>query len=221
MEGRIDHGDSLGNEGSILGGGCQWMTAGSGIIHQEMPKPAPRMLGLQLWINLPAKRKMADPRYRDIREGMVPVVESGGARVSVIAGDYDNTAGAARGDHVDATVLDIRLEAGRSCIVPTKPGDTVFVYIVQGALSFEASGDADFRDARQAVLFGDGDKLSIQAAPMGVSRCVLFAGKPLDEPIAWGGPIVMNTADELDLAFRELDEGTFIKHAPAPPRQNG
>jgi quercetin 2,3-dioxygenase len=216
VSGDIEHGDSLGNKGSILDGGCQWMTAGSGIIHQEMPKAAPRMLGLQLWINLPADRKMTDPKYRDLTSAKIPVIEERGARVAVIAGSFRETKGAMHGDHVDATMLDISLEAGASIGVPIPERNTVFVYILEGSLSFDpevASPDArQFIERRRAVLLSDGNTVTLTAHASSAARCVLFSGAPLQEPIAWGGPIVMNTQDELDLAFRELDEGTFIKH---------
>jgi len=210
VAGDIEHGDSLGNKGSILDGGCQWMTAGSGIIHQEMPKESKRMLGLQLWINLPAKYKMTAPKYRDLTAEKIPAVNGTGSRVSVIAGYLGGTAGAMKGDYVDATMLDISLDAGASVGIHVPHDNTVFVYILDGTLTLGSGGDRQSLDRRRAVLLSDGDTVTLAAGDTG-TRCVLFSGAPLREPVAWGGPIVMNTRAELDLAFAELDKGTFIK----------
>ncbi len=212
VSGIIEHGDSLGNRGSILDGGCQWMTAGSGIIHQEMPKSAPRMLGLQLWLNLSSNSKMTDPVYRDLTAEKIPVVTGNGVRISVIAGVYRNTPGAMHGDYVDASMLDITLEAGNSCSIPVPERDTVFVYILDGKVSFDAHTEQEFHERRRAVLLSGGDTVTLTAHETQGTRCVLFSGAPLNEPVAWGGPIVMNKREELNQAFRELDEGTFIKH---------
>lgn len=212
VQGEIEHGDSLGNKGVIRDGGCQWMTAGSGIIHQEMPLAAPRMLGLQLWLNLPAKDKMTAPKYRDLTEKDIPVFMDGTSRIGVIAGRYKETDGAMQGEYVDARFLDITVQAGQKCVIQTPGETTVFIYILQGALSFgSAEGDGDSYESHRAVLFLEGDQVTLTASTNGAARCVFFEGKPLHEPIAWGGPIVMNTQAELDSAFRELDEGTFIK----------
>lgn len=213
-EGEIEHGDSLGNVGSILSGGCQWMTAGSGIIHQEMPKPSPRMLGLQLWVNMPANRKMADPAYRDLSSERIPVVTEVGSSVAVIAGSYRGTEGAARGTYVDATMLAMTIDAGSALEIPVHPDHTVFVYVIEGSFSFGPDGSAVA--SRTAVLLSDGSVVRLRAVGPDCARCVLFSGPPLNEPIAWGGPIVMNTPEELERAFRELDEGTFIRHGTHP-----
>jgi len=212
--GNIEHGDSLGNSGIIRDGGCQWMTAGSGIIHQEMPKAAKRMLGLQLWINMSAKDKMTAPKYRDLKADMIPVIEKDGARVAVIAGNFCDTPGAMKGDYVDATLLDISLEAGCSIKVPVSEHDTVFAYIIDGDISFDEDENKKnkFIERRRAVLLSAGDAVNMTASQSKSARCVLFSGTPLRESIAWGGPIVMNTQEELNLAFRELDENTFNKH---------
>jgi len=212
VRGEIEHGDSLGNKGVIQDGGCQWMTAGGGIIHQEMPLAAPRMLGLQLWLNLPAKDKMTAPKYRDIAEKDIPICMDGTSRIGVIAGSYKETDGAMRGEYVDTRFLDITVQAGQMCVVPTPDDRTAFVYILQGAFSFgTAEKDGAIYESHRAVLFSKGDSVTLTASPDGPARCVFFEGKPLSEPVAWGGPIVMNTRAELDAAFRELDEGTFIK----------
>lgn len=208
VSGDIEHGDSLGNRGSIRDGDCQWMTAGSGIIHQEMPQPTERIWGAQLWLNLPEKDKMTAPAYRDIRHADVPVVEHDGVRVKIISGTYADTAGSFRGEHIPTTYLDVEILSGRTWSIDTKLGETVFVYILEGAGRF--GGDTRTIDARHAVLFGDGDTLSIEADDRGM-RFLFLMARPLGEPIAWGGPIVMNTQEELDLAFQELGDGSFIK----------
>ncbi len=208
LEGDIEHGDSLGNKGSIRSGDCQWMTAGSGIIHQEMPQATARMLGAQLWINLPAQDKMTAPRYGDIRAEDIPVVEADGAKVRVVAGSYGDAPGAFEGRHVKATYLDVEILPGYSWSLPVERGATVFAYIFRGAARFDGSGELIAE--KHAVLYGDGDTVSIAAGDSGV-RFILVAGRPLGEPIAWGGPIVMNTREELDAAFHEIDLGTFIK----------
>lgn len=211
ISGDIEHGDSLGNRGRILDGGCQWMTAGSGIIHQEMPQPSTRMLGLQLWLNLSAKDKMVTPSYRDLTAERIPIVKAEGSRVAVISGVYRDTVGAMKADYVAATMLDVALEPGASVIVPLPPSDTAFAYIIDGSLSVDAVPPREFLDRRRAVLLSEGEAVSLAASESGPARCVLFSGAPLKEPVAWGGPIVMNTQDELEMAFRELADKTFIK----------
>lgn len=209
IKGEIDHKDSLGNEGRILDGCCQWMTAGSGILHQEMPRATERLLGLQLWINLPRSRKMADPKYRDIEYENIPRLQENGAVVSVVTGEYKGTQGATRGDYVDARFLDVALEPNASWQVETPADDTVFAYLIEGACSFEEDGPV--QPARRAFLFSPGTDIVMKAGSQG-ARLVLVSGTPLGEPVAWGGPIVMNTRAELRTAFEELEEGTFIKH---------
>lgn len=208
ISGDIEHGDSLGNSGSILDGCSQWMTAGGGIIHQEMPKPSPHMLGVQLWLNMPAKHKMAPPKYRDIRPDMIPKIENKSYTVSVLSGRFGGAKGAIRCDYVQATFLDIDIRPDASLSMDTNPEDTVFAYILQGDGIFGNS--SEMIPSKRAVLLGRGGRLNIRAGRGGM-RLLLLSGRPLGEPIAWGGPIVMNTREELDLAFRELDGGTFIK----------
>lgn len=214
IQGDIEHGDSLGNSGSILDGDCQWMTAGSGIIHQEMPKASPRMYGAQLWLNLPAKDKMAPPAYGDIQHENVPVFNGDGHTVRVVAGSYNGLSGAFQGRYVPATYLDVELEPGQEWSFANDPDQTLFIYIFSGQAIFDpqknASDPAQLTQEKQAVLFSAGDTFWAQAGPAGI-RFILLAGQPLHEPIAWGGPIVMNTQAELDLAFKELEKGTFIK----------
>ena len=209
VSGIIEHGDSLGNKGEILDGDCQWMTAGSGIIHQEMPKPAERMLGVQLWLNLPAKDKMVDPQYGDIKSENVPILTEEGARIRVIAGYYKESAGAFEGRYVKATYFDVVIDAGKEWSYRSEDSSTLFIYILLGSGIFDPDRPEVIENKR-AVLFGKGELFWIKAGTEGI-RFLLFSGKPLKEPIAWGGPIVMNTDEELQLAFRELSENSFVK----------
>ena len=208
IRGDIAHGDSLGNKGRILDGECQWMTAGSGILHQEMPQASERMLGTQLWLNLPAKDKMTEPKYNDIVGENVPTVAEEGLNIRIISGNYKGTDGAFRGEYADALYLDAEMAPGAEWLLETDPEATLFIYIVQGAGFFGPSGEGVAE--KHAVLFEKGNAFRAKASEAG-ARIFLMAAKPLGEPIAWGGPIVMNTREELDLAFRELQEGTFIK----------
>ena len=207
IEGRIEHGDSLGNSGVIGNGDCQWMTAGSGIIHQEMPKEAERMLGLQLWLNLPAKDKMTEPKYRDITAAMVPKVEESHAIVRVISGVFKGVAGAIQGDYVKTLMLDAEIKSGGSLDVEVPLEDTLFFYVVSGSGNLEGES----LTAKSAVLTSRGDTLTLLAGEEGM-RVILFSGAPLNEPVAWGGPIVMNTREELEKAFDEIRDGSFIRH---------
>jgi redox-sensitive bicupin YhaK (pirin superfamily) len=184
------------------------MTAGSGILHQEMPKAAPRMLGAQLWVNLPKKDKMTDPEYRDITADVIPMVKEDGSTVRIISGIYKGKAGATAGDYVKVLYLDVVLEPGAVWKLGTKEDDTLFTYIVLGGGYFAEEGE--YFESRRAVLFDSGDELYVKAGDAGM-RFFLLAGEPLEEPVAWGGPIVMNTKEELNQAFDELDKGTFIK----------
>ncbi len=208
VSGRIEHGDSLGNSGDIVDGSCQWMTAGSGIMHQEMPKASPRMLGLQLWLNLPAGDKMTDPKYNDIRPEDVPQARGDGFTVRVISGAYGGKKARMQGEHVRMTMLDIDMAPGAQFQMDTPEEETLFVYLMAGS-GFFGVGKRELQEKR-AVLFTHGDGVGFSAGEQGL-RLVLFMAAPLREPIAWGGPIVMNTREELRLAFDELDRGTFIK----------
>ncbi|MGI6751664.1 MAG: pirin family protein [Anaerovoracaceae bacterium] len=206
--GEIVHGDSLGNRGAITDGSCQWMTAGSGILHQEMPMASKHMLGAQLWVNLPAKDKMMDPEYRDIKSEMIPEIKGKGAIVRILSGIYEDTKGAVSGDYVKVLYLDVALEPGAIWELTTSDKDNLFIYIVEGGGYFEEWGE--YFERRRAVLFDFGEEIYVKAGTEGM-RFLLMAGEPLNEPIAWGGPIVMNTKEELSQAFKEIDEGTFIK----------
>lgn len=209
IEGDIEHQDSLGNKGQIQNGDCQWMTAGSGIIHQEMPQKTRHMLGAQLWLNLPASDKMTAPAYGDIKNKDVPVVTKEDASVRIIAGEYQGTKGAFQGKHVPATYLDVELKPGASWFVETREDENLVVYIFTGQGLFGSTGRKPVKE-KSAVLFTTGNHLQVVAGEEGI-RFILLKAKPLKEPIAWGGPIVMNTQEELALAFAELDEDTFIK----------
>ncbi len=206
IEGDIEHGDSLGNRGRILNGECQWMTAGSGIIHQEMPQPSPRMLGAQIWLNLPRKDKMAEPQYGDIKQQDVPVVKEERVTVKIVAGAYKGIKGAFEGKFVNATYLDIAIDNDTNWSLEVPEHDTLFFYAVSGSLIV----DQTTVQAKSAVLFNPGRTLELQTTTESARLLLLYA-PPLKEPIAWGGPIVMNTREELQLAFQELNNGTFIK----------
>lgn len=211
LEGRVDHRDSMGNAGSINAGDLQWMTAGSGIVHSEMPKPVNgRMGGFQLWVNLPRSQKMMDPRYQEIARDQVPVVSPAeGVSVRVIAGSVDGVVGPVRNIVADPEYLDISLEPGTSFSHPVKPGYTAFAYVIGGEGIF-GTGEGKVVQNRDLVLFGDGPAIGCRSLGQGL-RFLFCAGRPIREPVAWGGPIVMNTDEELRQAFREYREGTFIK----------
>lgn len=209
ISGDIEHIDSLGNKGSILDGCCQWMTAGGGILHQEMPQPSNRMLGVQLWLNLPRRDKMTTPKYRDIRADMVPKIEEDDNIIRVISGHYKGKPGAVQGENVKMLFLDVDMKAGARWELETMMDTTLFVYIVEGEGSFDDSNNKIISN-RRAVLFNDGEKLIAHASDKGL-RFLLFSGSKLNEPIAWGGPIVMNTQEELKKAFKDIEDGTFVK----------
>ncbi len=213
LGGNVEHGDSMGNKGVIGPGDLQWMTAGSGIVHQEMPQSTKGMLaGFQLWVNLPARRKMMGPRYRDITARDPPVVKlAGGVSVKVIAGEAGGARGPVRDIVVEPQYLDVALPAEGMFSHPVPKGHTAFAYVVEGAGIF-STGDREAVGPEHVLLFGDGDGVSVRA-PGAPLRFLLVSGKPLGEPVAWGGPIVMNTQEELELAFEEYENGTFLKHA--------
>lgn len=185
------------------------MTAGSGIIHQEMPKACDRMLGVQLWLNLPAKNKMVAQKYGDIKRENIPIINENGNKVHVIAGKYNGTQGAFEGNYVKATYLDVEVAAGSEWSFNSEKDSTLFIYILKGEGVFDPDSK-ELISEKHAVLFNAGDRFWVNASNRGI-RFLLLSGKPLKEPIAWRGPIVMNTKEELDLAFKELNENTFIK----------
>lgn len=210
IEGDIAHGDSLGNKGNILAGDCQWMTAGSGIIHQEMPQAMPRLLGAQLWINLPAKNKMTEPQYRSITKNEIPLIEEPNGTIRIVCGQYKGTKGATEGDFVKALYLDVELKAERTWELETPNDHTLFIYIFRGEALFGEENNKAVPE-KHVILFNDGNMFKVKALEKGI-RFLLVSGPKLNEPIAWGGPIVMNTREELNLAFEELDNNSFIRH---------
>ncbi|MEM8796303.1 MAG: pirin family protein [Pseudomonadota bacterium] len=230
LEGSVDHADSLGNQGSLGAGDIQWMTAGSGILHQEMPQASAKgqMHGFQLWANLPSRLKMTDPRYQDISSNEIPeIIDDDGTRVKVIAGDFWGKSGPVEGIAANPRYLDVSVPPGVKKILPVDTYQKAFAYIFQGSAMFrDASkpfgvllekemGDEEIliRDNsgnRSLVLFGTGDEVSVQAGEEGV-RFLLVSGTPIQEPVAWHGPIVMNTREELVQAINELNSNTFIK----------
>jgi redox-sensitive bicupin YhaK (pirin superfamily) len=229
LAGTVEHGDSMGNGGVIGSGDVQWMTAGSGIIHQEMPKGDAdgRMHGFQLWANLPARLKMTAPRYQGVDAADIPVAtDDDGTRVRVVCGSFWGRKGPVDEVAIDPVYLDVEVPAGRRKTLPVETTRNAFAYVFAGAGRFcnasrplevptEPAGWADTAppsqaDNRSLVLFDHGDEVTVQAGDEGI-RFLLVSGKPLAEPVAWYGPIVMNTRDELRRAFEELQEGTFLK----------
>lgn len=210
LHGSVAHGDSLGNSGVIRDGQVQWMTAGGGIIHQEMPELQTDYLrGVQLWVNLPARDKMMAPRYQDIAGDSIPSVRTkAGAEVLVLAGAFENVHGPVKDLIIDPGYLDVLLPPGTRFEHAVPEKHTVFAYVLEGG-GFFGDGKSAMAKGRLA-LFGPGPAVSAAAGKEGL-RFILVSGRPLGEPIAWGGPIVMNTQAELDQAFREYHAGTFVK----------
>jgi redox-sensitive bicupin YhaK (pirin superfamily) len=232
LNGTVEHGDSLGNSGTLGAGDVQWMTAGSGILHQEMPKgnAAGQMHGFQLWGNLPSTLKMTDPRYQDVAGTEIPeVIDDDGTRVKVIVGEYWGKRGPVDGIAADPQYLDVYVPAGVKKTFQINTYRRAFAYVFQGAAAFsdaaapqgvllekEVMGqEVNIRDLsgdRTLIRFGTGDEVTLQAGPKGV-RFLLISGAPIEEPVAWHGPIVMNTQAELMQAMKDLRNGTFIKAA--------
>ena len=228
LAGTVNHGDSLGNSGKLGAGDVQWMTAGSGILHQEMPQgdPKGRMHGFQLWANLPAAHKMTEPRYQDVLSSDIPeVTDDDGTTVRIICGDFWGKRGPVDGIAADPRYLDVWVPPGKRKTLPVETSRHGFAYVFDGAGSFldasEPHGVLTEREGSEApvremtgnrslVLFDRGDEITVQAGDDGM-RFLLVSGKPIEEPVAWAGPIVMNTQDELRHAYAELQEGTFIK----------
>jgi redox-sensitive bicupin YhaK (pirin superfamily) len=212
LEGDVEHGDSLGNKGIIGSGDVQWMTAGSGIIHQEMPKGdgSGRMYGFQLWANLPSRDKMMNPRYRDVTKEQIPEVQlPDGSTVKIICGEVSGIRGPAKDIVIDPEYLDVSVPANLEFRHPTKQGHTVFAYIIDGQGYF-CQRDPLVGNGT-IVLFDDGDEIMVTTEGHTV-RFLLISGKPIGEPVSWYGPIVMNTQEELQIAFEEYRQGTFIKY---------
>jgi redox-sensitive bicupin YhaK (pirin superfamily) len=229
LAGTVDHGDSLGNAGTLGAGDVQWMTAGSGILHQEMPHGDPngRMHGFQLWANLPSSLKMTSPRYQDVLSGDIPeVTDDDGTKVRIICGEFWGKRGPVDGIAADPRYLDVWVPPGKRKTLPVETTRHAFAYIFSGSGSFHESSDPigvktetagtdvisrDQTGNRALVLFDRGDDVTVHAGENGI-RFLLVSGKPIEEPVAWYGPIVMNTQEQLRQAYTELREGTFIKH---------
>jgi len=213
LEGNVEHGDSMGNEGVIRSGDVQWMTAGNGIIHQEMPKGSKGMMwGFQLWVNLPSIHKMDEPRYRGITRAEIPEVEvEQGVTIRVICGDVKGNRGPVKDLVVDCEYLDILMYPKTAFERSIKKGYKVFAYVVSGEGVFDPS-KSNSTGSEHVVIFKDGEKVKIQTESESL-RFLLISGKPIAETVAWVGPIVMNTQEELKTAFDELEEGTFLKNA--------
>ncbi len=214
LYGQIEHGDSLGNGGVIRSGDVQWMTAGSGIIHQEMPKPNKEdtlLWGFQLWANLPGSHKMMDPRYRDVKKGQIPeIILKNEVKVKIISGKINGTKGPVQDIVTDPEYLDVFVPSNTEFLHHVKSGHAVLAYVIDGEGYF-ASNKEQLIDAETLIIFDDGDEVKITTEDHPV-RFLLISGKPIGEPVAWYGPIVMNTEDELSKAFEEYQNGTFIKY---------
>lgn len=207
IEGEIEHEDSLGNKGVIRSGETQWMTSGSGILHQEMPQKSKRMLGFQLWLNMAQSDKMEDPSYLSITKNLVGSKIVNGNTVRVLSGTLDDVTGIIP-KHICATIYDIEMIKGGEIEIPVNKEETTFVFLIEG----DAYCEEKRIPSKTAILFDKGDSIVMSAPQDSEARLIFFSGKPLHEPVAWGGPIVMNTQEELQLAFEELRRGTFIKH---------
>jgi quercetin 2,3-dioxygenase len=229
LAGNVSHGDSLGNSGNLGAGDIQWMTAGRGILHQEMPQgdAQGRMHGFQLWANLPSSLKLTAPRYQDVQARDIPeVVDDDGTRVRVVCGTFWGKRGPVDGVAADPNYVDVQVPPGRRKTLPMDTRRNAFAYVFEGSGSFrdaseprgvlvEQPGPVEIVAREEAgdrslVLFGAGDEVTVQAGPHGI-RFLLVSGKPLEEPVAWYGPIVMNTREELQQAYAELEAGTFIR----------
>ena len=229
LAGTVDHGDSLGNSGSLGSGDVQWMTAGSGILHQEMPKgdTAGRMHGFQLWANLPSSLKMTEPRYQDVPSVEIPeVFDDDGTKIRVVCGDFRGKKGPVDGIAADPRYLDVSVPPGKRKTLAVETSRHAFAYVFEGAGNFRDASQpqpvqtdrvgsdggsvVEYTGNRSLVLFDSGDEVTVQAGDAGI-RFLLVSGQPLGEPVAWQGPIVMNTQEELRQAYAELRNGTFIR----------
>lgn len=213
LKGDVEHGDSLGNTGVISSGDVQWMTAGSGIIHQEMPKGDANgsMHGFQLWCNLPAQEKMCAPRYRDIIASQIPeIVRPDGVLIKIICGRVGDLQGPVKDISVEPQYLDITIPPETLFTQPATRNYTFLAYVIDGSALFSPSETAEQADC-SLLLFAEGDEIDIRTTRSYV-RFLLISGRPLHEPVAWRGPIVMNSEEELQTAFREYQQGTFLKH---------
>ena len=215
LAGTVRHGDSLGNQGTLQAGDVQWMTAGSGILHQEMPEGdrQGRMHGFQLWVNLPASLKMTCPRYQDIAAADIPVItDDDGTTVRIICGNFLGKSGPVDGVAADPRYLDVRIPPRARKALPVDAHHKAFAYVFDGAGRFgETTEPADEAGNRSLILFDTGDEVVVRSGDEGV-RFLMISGMPIAEPVAWRGPIVMNSAEQINQAYAELRDGTFIKH---------
>lgn len=242
LAGSVEHRDSLGHQGKLGAGDVQWMTAGSGILHQEMPQgdQRGRMHGFQLWANLPAHLKMTEPRYQDIAAADIPeIVDDDEVRVRVVCGTFWGATGPVEGIAADPIYLDVWVPPGKRKVLPVETSRHAFAYVFQGSGTFrdassprpvmtepvgfpggasigQSSAEGEEVTNRSLILFDRGDEVVVRAGEHGI-RFLLVSGKPLREPVAWYGPIVMNTEEQLRQAWEELRAGTFIQHSPRPP----
>ena len=225
LAGEVEHADSLGNRGSIGAGDIQWMTAGRGIVHHEMPKgdELGRMHGFQLWANLPSSQKMVAPRYQEVKSPEIPVIiDDDGTEVRVVCGEFWGKRGPVEGVATEPTYLDISIPAGKRKVLPVETTRHAFAYVFGGKGKFANASDSQLVrtdvigseaadvENRNLVLFDRGDELVVQAGEQGI-RFLLVSGKPIEEPVAWRGPIVMNTQAQLREAFQQLQDGTFLQ----------
>ncbi len=207
LDGRIDHKDSIGNSGTLAGGELQWMTSGSGILHEEMPQKTEKLKGLQFWLNLPKDKKMAKPNYFPISADMLHEIVIDGGKIKLIAGEY-NGIKAIESAYVKVTMMDVTLSPNSEHSFQIPESQNCFVYVFDGSGFFD---DQDFLvEEHNVAIFNGGDSIFVKALDKGV-HFILLAAVPLNEPIAWAGPIVMNTEEEIREAFKELESGNFIK----------
>lgn len=211
LEGNVRHRDSIGNSGVIGKGDIQWMTAGNGIIHEEMPEGTDGIKGFQLWVNLPSENKMMPPRYQELKKKSIPEIAFGKhVKMHVIAGAVENIKGPVEDIVANPLYLDINLEPEKTFDFPLPEGHTVFVYIFDGALGENFKENIPYGKGSVILFTREGNSISVRAGASG-ARFLLVSGKPLNEPVAWFGPIVMNTQAELQTAYQELREGVFVK----------
>ncbi len=216
LDGLVQHEDSIGNKGIIRSGDVQWMTAGNGIIHQEMPKHLEdgKMGGFQLWVNLPSSSKMMDPRYQEVQRGQIPeVVPAAGVRVRVIAGEVARVRGPVAGIVIEPEYIDVQIAPGARFDHPVKRGHRAFAYVLGGRGRFDESS-GEVVDSENLVIFRDGERVHVEGMDRPL-RFLLVSGKPLREPVAWWGPIVMNNRREIEVAVEEFQNGSFVKRRPA------
>jgi redox-sensitive bicupin YhaK (pirin superfamily) len=215
LEGSVNHRDSLGNAGLIGPGDVQWMTSGRGILHEEMPRRSPdgNIYGFQLWVNLPAARKMGQPRYQEVSASMIPMVEMDGAHVRVVAGEVKGVCGPVTEIAANPIYLDVEVHPGSSFVQPIPEGHTAVAYVYEGQGEFGADtdGNGDIVEAVRMIVLSDGDHLIVRTEPGASVRFMLIAGAPFREPIVPYGPFVMNTVEEIQQTLQDLRNGTFVQ----------